>query len=353
MSRHLRRALPPLSLLSLAICGGLHAEVPATQNDWGGTGLLQTPTARMAEEGEFAFTVSHTSPYTRYNVSMQPFPWLEGTYRYTNVAGVLYGSIAGDQNYKDKSIDFKIRLWDEGRWLPAVAVGAQDLGGTGLFSSEYLVASKRFGQIDASLGFATGYLGSTGGISNPIGWIDDDFKTRPRASSDITNAGKFGMRYFLHGPVGAFGGIAWQTPWDPLVVKVEYDGHDYDDEIRVGRLAQDSRVNLGLHYTPRPGVRLTVGWERGNEFLATLALRSNLRNAARVAGPLDPPKIPFRTEGSDADGDGTGSYRHIGTQANPASLTGQGTDLPRESSPVEQSRAGLLPGYSWDEVRSQ
>jgi len=353
MSRHLRRALPPLSLLSLAICGGLHAEVPATQNDWGGTGLLQTPTARMAEEGEFAFTVSHTSPYTRYNVSMQPFPWLEGTYRYTNVAGVLYGSIAGDQNYKDKSIDFKIRLWDEGRWLPAVAVGAQDLGGTGLFSSEYVVASKRFGQVDASLGFATGYLGSNGGISNPIGWIDEDFKTRPRASSDITSAGKFGMRYFLHGPVGAFGGISWQTPWDPLVVKVEYDGHDYDDEIRVGRLAQDSRVNLGLHYTPRPGVRLTVGWERGNEFLATLALRSNLRNAARVAGPLDPPKIPFRTEGSDADGDGTGSYRHIGTQANPASLTGQGTDLPRESSPDEQSRAALLPGYSWDEVRSQ
>src|SRR5690606_17187819 len=99
--------------------------------------------------------------------------------------------------------------------------------------------------------------------------------------------------------------------------------------------------------------RLTLGGERGRECLATSALRSNLRIAARVAGPRDPPKIPFRTEGSDADGDGTGSYRHIGTQANPASLTGQGTDLPRESSPDEQSRAALLPGYSWDEVRSQ
>jgi Bacterial putative lipoprotein (DUF940). len=140
------------------VCGSLYAEVPVTRNDWGNVGLLQTPTARMAEEGEFAFTASHTSPYSRYNVSMQPFPWFEGTYRYVNVAGVRYGStsLSGDQNYKDKSIDFKIRLWDETRWLPAVAIGAQDIGGTGLFASEYVVASKRFGQIDASLGVATG-----------------------------------------------------------------------------------------------------------------------------------------------------------------------------------------------------
>src|SRR5690606_16965763 len=135
-----RRALPALSLLNLAVCGGLHAEVPATQNDWGGIGLLQTPTARMADEGEFAFTASHTSPYSRYNVAMQPFPWLEGVYRYVNVAGVPYGFewLSGNQNYKDKSIDLKVKLWEESYRLPAVAFGARDIGGTGLFSSEYL-----------------------------------------------------------------------------------------------------------------------------------------------------------------------------------------------------------------------
>src|SRR5690606_33465505 len=161
------RALPALSALSLAVCGSLHAEVPATQNDWGGIGLLQTPTARMAEEGEFAFTVSHTSPYTRYNVTMQPFPWLEGSYRYVNVSGVAYGqeSLRGNQNYKDKSIDFKIRLWKEGRWFPQVALGVRDLGGTGLFSTEYAVASKKLGPVDVSLGLATGYLGSHGSLN--------------------------------------------------------------------------------------------------------------------------------------------------------------------------------------------
>ena len=345
-----RRMFPGLSLLSLAVCSSLHAEVPATQNDWGGIGLLQTPTARMAEEGEFAFTVSHTSPYTRYNVSMQPFPWFEGTYRYANVQGRLYGPLAGDQNYKDKSIDFKIQLWDEGRWLPAVAVGAQDIGGTGLFASEYVVANKRFGQFDASLGFATGYLGSNGGISNPIGWINEDFKVRPRASSDITNAGKFGMRYLLHGPVGVFGGVAWQTPWQPFLVKIEYDGHDYD-EIRVERLEQDSRFNIGLHYTPSPGVRMTLGWERGNELLATLVLRGNLKNAPRQPRFLDPPKVPLREEGVQRPAQSASDAQPASTPVADSSLLSgaspvSSTEEPRTSYP-------LLPGHTWDEVREQ
>ena len=339
------RAMPALSLLSLAVCGGLHAEVPATQNDWGGIGLLQTPTARMADEGEFAFTASHTSPYTRYSVAMQPFPWFEGIYRYANVQGVRYGPewFSGDQNYKDKSIDFKIRLWEEGRWLPEVAVGARDIGGTGLFSSEYVVANKRFGSIDASLGLATGYLGSNGGIANPIGWIDEDFKTRPRASSDITQAGKFGLRYLLHGPVGVFGGVSWQTPWEPLLVKLEYDGHDYDDEVRIGRLEQDSRINVGLLYTPRPGVRITLGWERGNELLATLTLRGNLKNSPRPTRWLDPPKPPLRSEVARNTDASAGSNI-------PADATGSAPQGADAEAIAASNNHPLLPGHTWESV---
>src|SRR5690606_9720776 len=350
MTRRLpRHVLPALGALNLAVCGSLYAEVPVTRNDWGNVGLLQTPTARMAEEGEFAFTASHTSPYSRYNVSMQPFPWFEGTYRYVNVAGVRYGStsLSGDQNYKDKSIDFKIRLWDETRWLPAVAIGAQDIGGTGLFASAYVVASKRFGQIDASLGVATGYLGSNGGISNPIGWVDDDFKTRPRPRSDVNRAGRFGLRYLLHGEAGVFGGLSWQTPWEQLLVKVEYDGHDYDDEYRVGRLKQDSRINVGLHYTPTPRVQFTLGWERGNELLAALVLRGNLKNAPRQPKWLDPPKVPLRDE-AIAAGSSTGEPINA-TSVGLASDGGNGVEVAAGSS---ADRFPLLPGHTWESVRS-
>lgn len=52
------------ALLSLSVSAVLHAQTaPApTASDWGGVGLLQTPTARMADDGEVSFTASHTSP---------------------------------------------------------------------------------------------------------------------------------------------------------------------------------------------------------------------------------------------------------------------------------------------------
>ncbi len=340
MKRHhpTRRLAPAASLLALAISGSLHAEVPVTQSVWGGAGLLQNPTARMAPEGELSFVASHASPYSRYNVSLQPFPWLEATYRYVSVAGVRYGpdDFSGDQNYKDKSIDFKLRLWQESQWLPQVAFGVRDLGGTGLFSSEYLVASKRFGQIDASVGLATGYLGSNGDFENPLRWIDDRFSVRPQATSSVVNAGKLGVRYMFRGPVGVFGGLSWQTPYEPLLVKLEYDGHDYGNEPRLKSLPQDSRFNLGLHYTVRPGVQVMLGWERGNELSAALVLRNNLASA-RMPHPLDPPREPLK--------DNAGA-------ANPS------TGPIANAQPVATSTAGaaeavLRPGETWPDISSR
>ena len=153
----------------------VHAQSAPTQSDFGGVGLWQTPTARMADEGEVAFTASRTSPYTRYNFTLQPLPWLEGSFRYINVSNVRYGpsALSGNQSYKDKSIDAKVRLWRESHYLPALSVGIRDLGGTGLFSSEYVVANKRFGSLDASLGLTWGYMGARGDISNPFDIISD------------------------------------------------------------------------------------------------------------------------------------------------------------------------------------
>ncbi|WP_236685841.1 YjbH domain-containing protein [Pseudoxanthomonas suwonensis] len=333
------------SLLALAVSGSLHAQspTPATQSDWGGAGLLQTPTARMADDGEFAFTASHTSPYSRYNFSLQPFPWFEGTFRYINVAGVRYGPqwFSGDQNYKDKSIDFKLRLWEESRWLPEVAFGVRDLGGTGLFSSEYGVASKRFGPVDASIGLATGYLGSNGDFENPLGWIDDRFNHRPDPTSAVVNAGKLGLRYMFRGPVGVFGGVAWQTPWEPLLVKVEYDGHDYEHEPRVGTLLHDSRFNFGLQYSASPGVKLSLGWQRGNELSAALTLRGNLASAERQMRWMDPPKVPLYEDNRSLN------------RKDAIAPTGEAADVESGVDHAAGPLAGvppLRPERNWDEV---
>ncbi|MBB3344857.1 YjbH domain-containing protein [Luteimonas sp. RC10] len=306
-ARHRRRPvhLAP-GLLALAIAGSLHAQESAhdlvTQSDWGGAGLLQTPTARMEAEGQFSLSASYTAPYARYNLSMQPLPWLEGTFRYININTVRYGvpSLSGDQHYKDKSIDLKLRLWQESRYLPEVALGFRDLGGTGLFSSEYLVASKRFGTIDASLGLATGYMGNRGDFANPLRLIDDRFETRP----GLGTPGDVGAESIFRGPIGIFGGITWQTPLDQLLLKVEFDGNDYKNEARPRatpiEIEQSSPINVGLVYRPSPNLQLTAGLERGNTAVIGLTLTTNLATTRSNAPIMDRPALPLRRH-SDPD----------------------------------------------------
>ncbi|WP_269791608.1 YjbH domain-containing protein [Stenotrophomonas sp. Iso1] len=281
-----------LALLTLGICNVLQAqERPApTASDWGGIGLLQTPTARMAEEGELSFTASHTSPYSRYTMSLQPLPWLEGSFRYISVANRRYGleSLSGAQNYKDKSIDFKVRLLRERRWLPEIAAGVRDVGGTGLFSSEYLVANKRWGQVDASLGLATGYIGNRGDFGNPLRHIDDRFATRPGNDNGTSTAGSLNTSSMLRGPVGLFGGLTYQTPWKSLQLKLEYEGNDYTHEPQQNHQRQRSPLNLAATYMPHRNVQLLLGWERGDEAVVGISIHGNLGRARQSPKPLDP-----------------------------------------------------------------
>lgn len=119
------------SFIAVAIASSLSANVwadafkPATltpsQSDFGGVGLMQMPTGRMAAEGEFSINGDWSDQYHKYNISLQVMPWLETTIRYTMVQDLLYSNdpgFSGDTKYTDKGIDLKFRLWQEGKYLP-------------------------------------------------------------------------------------------------------------------------------------------------------------------------------------------------------------------------------------------
>ncbi len=81
-----------------------------SQMDFGGVGLMQMPTGRMAPEGEFNFAINNSNEYTFYNVTLQVMPWLETTIRYTTAKDVLYSedpNFSGNNEYTDKGIDLK------------------------------------------------------------------------------------------------------------------------------------------------------------------------------------------------------------------------------------------------------
>jgi len=271
-----------------------HSEPRYTQNDFGGVGLLQTPTARMAPAGELSLNANRTDPYSRYSLSLQPLDWLEGTFRYTAISNIKYGpeAFSGDQSYKDKAVDVKARLWQESHWIPEVALGFRDVGGTGLFSSEYIVANKRYKNLDFSLGIAWGYLGNRGDFDNPLGYLDDRFNDRPFQTSQATS-GEVNTSSYFRGSPSLFGGVAIQTSWAPLSLKIELDGNNYKTEPQGNRFVQDSPINIGAVYKLNENIDLTAGWERGNTALFGITLHTNFVSRKAPVKTYDPPTQPL------------------------------------------------------------
>ncbi|AHG19860.1 membrane protein [Chania multitudinisentens RB-25] len=288
-----------LSLVALSVASACQAaSYPAplgpSQTDFGGAGLLQTPTARMAKEGEFSFNYRDNDQYRFYSVSVQPMPWLETTIRYTDVRTRKYSSdpsFSGSQTYKDKSFDVKLRLWQEGYWLPEVSAGVRDIGGTGLFDGEYLVASKAWGPLDFTLGMGWGYLGNRGDIRNPFCDVSDRFCERK--SVHTSTGGTVDLNEAFRGPAAIFGGVEYQTPWQPLRLKLEYEGNDYQDDF-AGRLKQDSKFNFGAVYRVTDWADINMSYQRGNTFMAGFTLRTNFNEL--TPAHIDQPKPDYQPE---------------------------------------------------------
>lgn len=244
-----------------------------SQTDFGGVGLLQMPTARMANTGEFSASYRDNEEYRRYAVSLQLIDWLEATIRYTDVRTRLYSpyaSFSGNQTYKDKGFDLKARIWQESYWLPDVSLGFRDIAGTGLFDSEYVVGSKKAGPFDFTLGLGWGNMAESGNIKNPACTVDDGFCQRISS----TETGQFEVGNFFHGPAALYGGIEYQTPWNPLRLKLEYDGNDYSHET-AGIITQRTPLNVGLVYRANDLLDTTLSYQRGNTLMWGFTLRTN------------------------------------------------------------------------------
>jgi membrane-associated phospholipid phosphatase len=264
-----------------------------TASDWGEIGLLQTPTARMAPSGEMRLHTSHVNPYTSGTVMFQRLDWLEAGFRYTDVANRLYGPvIAGSQSYKDKSIDLKLRLLQETHFWPQIALGLRDLGGTGLFSGEYVVANKRWGNWDASLGLGWGYMGGRGNLKNPLSFLGDKFDSRP--ANDVAQGGTTNTNGMFRGPTALFGGVQWHSPSDPWIFKVELDGNDYQHEPQNNNQPVKSPLNFGVVYRYSPNIDVSFGVERGNSLMLGFTLHGGL-NQLHSPKLLDPTLPPVQT----------------------------------------------------------
>ena len=272
-----------------------------TYSNYGTVGLIQMPSARMHPGGTVGFTWTHADPYLRGSIMGHPFDWFEASYQYTDVNNFLYSDspeFSGTQSYKDKSFDAKFRLIKERQLIPQVAVGFRDFGGSALFASEYIVASKLIGNIDFTLGVGFGTI-SNRNISNPLAKIAPRFESRDRAIIADSQGGDINYGKFFGGKeAGLFGGVEIFLPkLKGTRLKIEYDTTNYAGAADGGEgylpVIQDGKFNYSFIYPITKNFHVKLGYIRNNTLSFGFSIAGNYsgRSSSLISKTNPPPKI--------------------------------------------------------------
>ncbi len=252
----------------------------------------------MAPDGELALTAGTVTGAQRYTASYQILPWLEGSIRYSQL------HIYNVRDYFDRSFGLKMRLFEENEYFPEVSLGIRDVVGTGVYTSEYVVATKRWKDFDFSIGMGWGRLAGRATFENPFALVFPSFENRPPPSLAATGAGTVAVSQLFHGPkVGLFGGTIWRTPVDGLNVILEYSSDAYTQETQAADFKERFPINIGASYSPSDSIVASAGWLYGTSFGATITFSANATAALspiRIGPDVPQPHIRSASEQSRA-----------------------------------------------------
>ncbi|MBS8227420.1 YjbH domain-containing protein [Vannielia litorea] len=257
-------ALRVFRLASLGL-GALAASVTSVEevraeslSFYGTPGLVDMPTAGRLGDGNLAFTTSTYGPVVRNTLTFQISPRLLGSFRYAAQGPFL----RPDSEFYDRSFDLHFLLREEDDVWPAIALGLRDFGGTGIYSGEYLVASKWVTpRLQLTGGIGWGRFAGRGAMDNPLGILDERFDVRPELD---TRTGEVTFDQWFRGDAALFGGVQWKVT-DQLTFVAEYSSDTYPRESRFALEEQSSPYNFGLSYRFKSGADLGLYSLYGNK----------------------------------------------------------------------------------------
>ena len=254
----------------------------AKAGDLGTTGIIDIPSARMMKDGYLRATISKQDTVSVYSLNYQATPWFETTFRYVGFE---------DFFYYDRSYEAKIRLLEESNYLPQIAIGVRDVAGTGVYGSEYIVGSKKYGPLDVTLGVGWGRLAGKGDFDNPLKNISDRFEER---SAVTGQGGEFSFDNFFSGKnAGIFGGLTYAVPNYPLKILAEYNPDEYNFQVRRGRKPPDTPYSFGLEWELFEDLHLAANYKHNDEFGFKISASLNTKQTT--------PKYPERFYKSTLD----------------------------------------------------
>lgn len=250
-------------------------------NNHGSIGLINTPSARFYDESVFGITALNGEPDNKLTMTANPFDWLEASFFYTDIPNREQCRTNSEnqefcQGYKDKGFNVKIRVKQEGKF-PALAIGINDIGGTGFYGSEYIVASYGINKVDFSFGLGWGELnGAKNSFKNPFSYLDNSFNNRPIEKIGYVYDNKGGRfqsgRYFSGEDVSPFFGISYVLG-EKVLLKAEYDS-----TLTPGAVGYEDRkkdYSVGLEYNISNNLVFGISSERGSYTSLKLIYKNN------------------------------------------------------------------------------
>ena len=249
-------------------------------NNHGVIGLINMPSARFYDEASFGITAYDGAPDQKITLTASPYDWMEASFFYTNIKECIQDSNFNSscyENYKDKGFNFKVRLKEEGIW-PAIAIGINDIAGTGFYSSEYIVGSYGIKNTDFHFGLAWGTLnGSNNSFKNPLGYLYDGFYDRPTSTED--RGGQFQpSRYFSGKEASLFYGLSHVIN-DRLILKIENDTTSTPG--KVGYKESKQKLSYGLDFAINSNFSLGFSFERGNDYSIRFVYKKDSKDSKR------------------------------------------------------------------------
>ena len=280
-----------LFLFSLFIQGSLddyiYSDIGETSNIHGELGIINIPSSRILDEGNLKLHLVNSEPVNSLLITATPFDWMEVSLRYADINTAKYSpypSFSGDQTYKDKSFNLKLRLIEESDRFPGLSIGFRDFIGSGKFSGEYIVSSKKIGDFDFSVGLGWGALSGRDGLKNPLIDIDNSFSDRKSEyNRGINRSGTLGLdRWFKGEKVSAFYGFEYINKHSGLRFSMDYDSSNPFS------LDKESDFAFGLSIPASKYLDIKLFRHRGTSLGFALSYKANYSKSIIKSSDLIP-----------------------------------------------------------------
>ena len=254
-------------------------------NTYGVPGIIDMPIAGSLTDGQLGFTYSKHGPNLRNTLTFQALPRVTGAFRYSGVGDRNLLFIDSGYSNWDRSFDIRVDILKQNKFLPDVTIGLQDFIGTGMYSGEYLVASKsllnKF-RFTAGLGWGRLSSKSKNVITN----------TGDRNNSTSALGGTLNYKRFFRGNVASFGGIEYHTPIKNLILKAELSSDDYSYDRYLSTYKVQNDYNYGAEFKINDAINISAYYLNEKELGMRFKISAD-PNASNGGNYLEPVPQPF------------------------------------------------------------